>query len=255
MDPYIQDESVHEAPAHLSTPVQGYLDDSFIDRTAPRLKGVPLTGASLGEKPQNYVPTPGAVIPEVLIQQRVIGPKGRDYNAVVSVIVPDSDKVVSTLEISREKAGAVADLLADAIAATAFANRLMIPEGQGRGQGIPVDSRNPLGGLGWPDPLSPEGFAEMMQAFASSPLDPLQTVPKALELIVEGLPEGPKKEKAKASLVQFKEIMKKAMTDIEAVLKEITSEPENENILKDEAFDTQSAFDSEIPPSDPQKPT
>lgn len=271
MDSYLQTDPpnirrvglTEDAPS--AVPVEGYLDDSFIDRTSPRLKGTPLTGAGLGEKPipKNYVPARGAVIPEIVTRQRVIGPSGRDHGAVVSVIVPAGpafawqeekpiDKTVATMEVHRGQASAIADMLAETISAMAFENDLMVPEGS---EGIPVDPNNPLGGrLGGIDlfgrffaaepALSPQGFADTMQAFASSSLDPMETVTQALELVIQQLPEGAKKEKAKASMQPLKDVLKKAMGDIDALFKEVTTPPEatgTDTILKDEAFDTQGA--------------
>lgn len=280
MDSYLQTDPSNirsvgigeDAPS--ATPVEGYLDDSFIDRTSPRLKTTPLTGAGLGEKPvpKNYVPARGAVIPEIVTRQRVIGPNGRDHNAVVSVIVPAGpayawqekepvDKTVATIEVQRGQAGPIADMLADTISAMAFENDLMVPEGS---EGIPVDPNNPLGGLGGLDPLgqffaadpalSPEGFANTMQAFADSSLDPFQTVTSALELVIEKLPEGPKKEKAKASMQPLKELLKKAMEDIDSLFNQVSAEATgNETIIKDEAFDTQNS-QVQTPVADKQEP-
>lgn len=161
----------------LSTPVESYLDKPFLDQTSPRLKqDVPLTGHGHGPapKPRSFVPVEGAVILEVVTRHKVIGPKGRDFGATVQVVVPGRiDKTVALMDVPGTQAGAVANMLADTIAAMAFENDLMVPEGtqqQGIGQGYPLDPNNILGGFGSiGGPLGGGEFSPFNQFFGIPP--------------------------------------------------------------------------------------
>ena len=147
------------AHAASSTPVEGYLDDSFLDRTSPRLKEQAAGEAQMPPPARRLVPREGAVIVEVVVRHRVMNKDGRDYGAVVRTVVPSGhafgghEKVVGQLNVPGPQAGEIAVLLTDTIAAMAYENGIMVPEdrlrGGGIGQGFPLDPSDPLGGLGF----------------------------------------------------------------------------------------------------------
>jgi len=171
----------------LSTPVESYLDKSFLDQTSPRLKqDVPLPGKGPAPVLRPLVPAEGAVILEVLTRHKVIGPKGRDFDATVQVVVPSTpspgqlfDKTVTQLVVPGAQAGALAGMLADTIAAMAFENKLMVPEGTQTAQGYtgvgsfghrvvwPTDEFGDL--QGHVDPLHQAGLGAFNDFFAAVP--------------------------------------------------------------------------------------
>lgn len=220
-----------------STPIEGYLDKPFLDQTSPRLKkdGSPEDALQLEKnRPKNYVPAEGAVIPEVITRQRVIGPKGRDHNATVTVVVPMRDhfnrdcgeKNVASIEVPNTQAGSIAAMLADTIAAMAFENKLMVEEQIG--QGIPVDPNDPLGGLGWSHPF---GAPSMFNQFFN-PTEPATMVDMAIQMgilaedpsvvnrmmeeLISRLPEADR-EKGRERFTKMMEILNKAKAEIEAL--------------------------------------
>lgn len=249
--------------AHLpphSTPVESYLDDSFLDKTSPRLKqDVPLTGRGPGAPPklEPFVPVEGAVILEVLTRHKVIGSKGRDFDATVQVVVPGIpeigrlyDKTVSSIVVPGAQAGEIASLLADTIASMAFENDLMVPESaaqkgqEGIGQGWPPPGGDLFGMFfEGQDPME-AGVRMGMQAAKNGDISAIQALFDAAK------PHA--SEKKNAAAARLMEMIKEAQ-ELSKILDEpdeISADPEN-TVLKDEAYDMQGRS---TPPAEPLPP-
>ncbi len=254
MGELFDDNAPHVPVPPLATPIEGFMDKSFLERTAPRLRGSydhpdNLLGATHGEKHRPagpLVPVEGAVILEVVTRHRVAGPEGRDYGATVSVVTPgfgmEPEKCVAQMKTPGPQAGEIAIMLTDVIAAMAIENDLMQIKGQERsplneGHGFSVVSGfpvhpYPVGPLGEAFEPSAKTYADMMTEFASSSLDPMSTMTQALDIIFDRMPDGEKKENLRAKKDSLVEVVKKAFSEIQELLPDGPS-------IKDEAFDTQ----------------
>lgn len=256
------DEPIPYQHGPTSTPVESYMDKSFIDRTSPRLKQQPEEQQAQGLiRHQPKVVKEGTVVLEVVTRHRVMNREGRDYGATVQVIVPSAmstrysgsqerDKVVAMMNCPGGQASDIAMFVGDAIEAMVQENGMMVPEKEanpgfmGMGDAYPTElGRTGFEGMaGFPvdDPLSAESLADTMQDYAETQLDPVETTMEAIGIVVNRLPPGDKRDRAIQSMGKIRELLEDAGRKIKEVMQEPSVQEETAGIIKDEAFDTQS---------------
>lgn len=170
-------DSQQPAYAHEATdiPIEGYLDESFIHRTSPRLnQGKVNPNQEPLRRQPNKVVKDGTVVCEVVTRHRVMNRDGRDYGATVQVVVPaplipyegraEHEKVVAMMNCPGGQASEIAVFVGDAIAAMVEENLMVSEEEQNkeRKQHNQIDISQCLG----KDPLAPSADEVMQDVMA-----------------------------------------------------------------------------------------